>query len=162
MVGLLLFIWMGCSWFELFHRVTTALKTGTVGPVVRIAGLVILSCLLLGPLLLRLLLLTILVSSPHTANQRPCSGTGLCTPTTGTGIANDLASHITNRCPPGGASARPSLFGLLLRWCFRRCWRLHGIESRLLFGPGVTLKLILFHLVLALALGRIDDELLSQ
>jgi hypothetical protein len=45
----------------------------------------------------------------------------------------------------------------------RRCrGRLHGLESALLLGPVVAVKLVPSHLVLTLALVGVDEKLLSH
>jgi hypothetical protein len=114
--------------------------------------------LLLGYCLLILggLLLARLPAAGHGANN--CAGSG-----TRSGVSRDR----TDGSPTGGSpgSAAKSLTAAygwtrLLRWRARSDYC--RIDTRSLLCPGVTLRVILFLLLYALALGGIHDRLLRR
>jgi hypothetical protein len=141
-----------------FHRVALRFEAGPVSAVIRLSFLLGRTRLLLGLLLLGLLLLSSLVSLPHPTQQTAGGGTN---GSPFTGITSDGADRYTHKRPPGRTFHHAPLWGLLLRRRRTRRGRLHGIESGLLFGPGVTGEFVLLHLLLTLPPFGKNDKILG-
>jgi hypothetical protein len=118
-----------------------------------------LRCLLLSPLILCLLLATLLVTPPHTSDHRT---RGCANRRTLSSIASYGASYGTHRRATGTSPENTSLPSLLLRRRRGCLGCLHGIKPGLFLGPRIALELVPLHLILALAFGGIDNEILSE
>jgi hypothetical protein len=133
-----------------------------MGAVESIALLHILIRLLLLPLLPLLIGLPVLRRAAHTsygtagqtADGRPSPGASTAPGNAPDNRTAGTSDHTT--CER--AAAHASLF-LGRRWG-SGCGHLHGIEAGLSFGPVVTLEFVLLHLIVALSLGRVDDNFL--
>jgi hypothetical protein len=106
-----------------------------------------------GLLILRRLLLARLPAAGHGADNGANSGPLACISSNGAdgsaadGSARSAANSLAAACGWAG----------VLRWRARSdcCW----IDPRRLLCPSVTLRIILFLLLCALALGRVNDRL---
>ena len=135
-----------------------------MGAVVGIALLDVLVGLLLLPLLALLFGLTVLPRAARSAydtagkttDGQPFPGTFLAA-----GNAADNRTTDGTDCPTFQRAAAHA-FLLLGRRRGAGGRHLHGIEAGLPLGPGITLELVFFQLILALTLGRINDGLLSD
>jgi len=128
-------------------------ETCPKGPVIGTPFLLVDSCLFLGPLLLCLLLAPGLVPSPHATDQGPGGGTNGSPFARITGYCSTNGSH----CSASSRSTQqPSLPRFLLGWRGSGLGLLHRVKTGLIFGPPVTLILVLFYLLLALAFSRVN------
>jgi hypothetical protein len=118
-----------------------------------------LSCLLLSPLILCLLLATLLVTPPHTSDHGTRGCANRCTLSSITGYG---PSYRTHRRATGTSPDNTSLLSLLLRRRRGCLGCLHGIKSGLSLGPRVTLEFVLLQLILALPFSRVNNEILSR
>jgi hypothetical protein len=109
-----------------------------------------------GLLILRRLLLARLPAACHRADNGTNSGALARVSRNG---ANGSAAEGSARSAANSLAAACGWAGVL-RWRARSdyCW----IDPRRLLCPSVTLRIILFLLLGALALGRIDDRLLGR
>ena len=106
-----------------------------------------------GLLILRRLLLARLPAAGHGADNGANSGPGARVPGNG---ADGSAAEGSARSAANSLAAACGWAGVL-RWRARSdyCW----IDPRRLLCPSVTLRIILFLLLCALALGRVNDRL---